>query len=295
MLGTIIWILGAINSLNLIDGADGWAGSIGTIFSITLGLIALINHHYVDAVIAFAIAGALLGFLRYNFPPASIYLGDAGSMVIGLVLGTLALRCSIKQAATVAFAAPLALWAIPLFDSAAAVMRRKLTGRSIYATDRGHIHHRLLTSGLSSTGVLTFIIVLCIITSFGVLGGRLLRQWHDRYRNGHGGAGRPGRYPNFRAQRIVVDQYPVTGPGPVFRPHGRRFRTVGQFLVAAVAGLVAVGKTLVFSARIGRPLSARLDPPECDAAALARGFLRRLEAEGENTSTPFTCGRSIFR
>lgn len=166
---TVIWLLGAINSFNLIDGVDGLAGTVGVIFSATLGIMALMSYQYLDAIIAFALAGALLGFLRYNYAPATIYLGDAGSMFIGLVLGTIALRCSMKQAASLAFAVPIAIWAIPMFDSLAAVMRRKLTGRSIYATDRGHIHHVLLTRGLNATQAVGLIGALCLVTSAGAV------------------------------------------------------------------------------------------------------------------------------
>jgi UDP-GlcNAc:undecaprenyl-phosphate GlcNAc-1-phosphate transferase len=167
----LFWLLASINSFNLIDGVDGLATSVGVIFSVAFGTMALMMGQELDAVIAFILAGALLGFLRYNFAPASIYLGDAGSMIIGLVLGALALRSSTKEAATVAFAAPLAVWAIPMLDSLAAVVRRKLTGRSIYMTDRGHIHHRLLTQGLSTRQAVALISGLCIITSLGSLAG----------------------------------------------------------------------------------------------------------------------------
>jgi UDP-GlcNAc:undecaprenyl-phosphate GlcNAc-1-phosphate transferase len=92
-------------------------------------------------------------------------------MIIGLVLGALALRSSTKEAATVAFAAPLAVWAIPMLDSLAAILRRKLTGRSIYTTDRGHIHHRLLTQGLSTRQAVAMISALCVVTSLGSLAG----------------------------------------------------------------------------------------------------------------------------
>jgi UDP-GlcNAc:undecaprenyl-phosphate GlcNAc-1-phosphate transferase len=173
---TVIWLLGAINSFNLIDGVDGLAGSVGVIFSIALGCMALMFNEYLDAIIAFALAGALLGFLRYNFSPASIYLGDTGSMLIGLVLGTIALRCSMKQAATLAFAAPLAIWSVPMLDSMAAVLRRKLTGRSIYSTDRGHIHHVLLTQGFSAEGAVGLISALCIFTSAGALASLYFEQ-----------------------------------------------------------------------------------------------------------------------
>lgn len=166
----MFWIVAAVNSVNLIDGMDGLATTVGFIFSIALGVMALITRHDLDAIIAFGMAGALLGFLRYNLPPAKIYLGDSGSMLIGVVLGTLALRCQSKEATTIAIAAPLlAMWAIPILDSAAALMRRKLTGRSMYATDRGHIHHRLLTRGLSSVQALALIALLCTITSVGAI------------------------------------------------------------------------------------------------------------------------------
>ena len=84
---------------------------------------------------ASALAGALLGFLRYNFPPASIFLGDAGSMLVGLVLGTLAIESSLKTPATIVLSFPVALLALPIFDTTAAIVRRKLTGRSLYSTD----------------------------------------------------------------------------------------------------------------------------------------------------------------
>jgi UDP-GlcNAc:undecaprenyl-phosphate GlcNAc-1-phosphate transferase len=167
----LFWLLASINSFNLIDGVDGLATCVGVIFSVTIGTMALLLGNELDGVIAFVLAGALLGFLRYNFSPATIYLGDAGSMIIGLVLGALALRSSAKEAATVAFAAPLAIWAIPMLDSLAAVLRRKLTGRSIYVTDRGHIHHRLLTQGLSTRQAVALIAGLCIVTSVGSLAG----------------------------------------------------------------------------------------------------------------------------
>jgi len=173
---TLLWLLGAINSLNLIDGIDGLASGVGVIFSFTFGLMAVQMGSYADAAIAFALGGALLGFLRFNFPPASIYLGDAGSMVIGLVLGTLALRSNLKEAATLAFAAPLVVWAIPLLDSVMALMRRKLTGRSFFSTDRGHIHHRLLTRGFSTPQALGVIMGLCAITAGGALASIYLQN-----------------------------------------------------------------------------------------------------------------------
>ncbi|MGC4005802.1 MAG: MraY family glycosyltransferase [Pirellulales bacterium] len=162
---TMIWLIVSINSFNLIDGVDGLAGTLGTIFCVAFGVMALMMGNTVDGIVAFVLAGAILGFLRYNSNPATIYMGDAGSMFIGLVMGTLAVRSSIKGQAVSIFAAPLAVWAIPILDSSMAVLRRKLTGRSIYATDRGHIHHRLLTRGMSPRQAVAVIGGLSAITS----------------------------------------------------------------------------------------------------------------------------------
>jgi UDP-GlcNAc:undecaprenyl-phosphate GlcNAc-1-phosphate transferase len=167
---TLFWLLGAINSLNLIDGMDGLLGSIGTIVSLAIAALAALHGHWAEAFVAVTLAGAVLGFLRYNLPPASIFLGDGGSMLIGLVVGVLAIRSSLKGPATVALAAPTALLIIPIFDTTAAILRRKLTGRSIYSTDRGHLHHCLLRRGLSQGVALAIVSSLCLLTVLGTLG-----------------------------------------------------------------------------------------------------------------------------
>lgn len=166
---TIFWLLGAINSLNLLDGIDGLATTIGIILCATIAIIALAMNQLGVAVVAAVFVGSLVGFLPFNFPPARMFLGDAGSMLIGLVVGTLAIRGSMKGPATVAMAAPLAIWALPIFDSLAAIMRRKLSGRSIYATDRGHLHHRLMAVFGKNTRVLAVAAVCCAITCAGAL------------------------------------------------------------------------------------------------------------------------------
>jgi UDP-GlcNAc:undecaprenyl-phosphate GlcNAc-1-phosphate transferase len=162
---TLFWLLGAINALNLIDGTDGLAASVGIVLCLALGSMALLTEHYVDAILAAAFAGALAGFLVYNFPPATIFLGDTGSMLIGLMLGALAIHGSLKGPATIALAAPAAIWAVPAFDVAMAILRRKLTGRSIYTTDRGHLHHSLLRRGYGGAGTLAIIGTLCAATA----------------------------------------------------------------------------------------------------------------------------------
>ena len=173
---TVFWLLGAINSLNLLDGIDGLATTIGIILCATIAIIAVIFTQPAVAVVAAVFVGSLVGFLPYNFPPAKMFLGDAGSMLIGLVVGSLAIGGSMKGPATVAMAAPLAIWALPIFDSVAAITRRKLSGRSIYATDRGHLHHRLMAVFGKNTRVLGVVAVCCAVTCAGALVSILMKN-----------------------------------------------------------------------------------------------------------------------
>lgn len=172
----LFWLLGAINSVNLLDGMDGFATTLGIILSVATALIAAVSEHLDVAILAMIFAGSLTGFLWWNLPPAKMFLGDAGSMLIGLVVGTLAIAGSVKGPGTVLLAAPLAVWTIPVLDSAAAILRRRLTGRSVYSTDRSHLHHRLLDRLGSNPKVLAVVAVLCLLTA----GGGLISQF---YRN----------------------------------------------------------------------------------------------------------------
>ena len=166
---TAFLLLGAINSLNLLDGMDGLLGSVGAVICLALAGMAVLAGHWAVAALAAALAGALFGFLRYNLPPASIFMGDCGSMLVGLVVGVLAIEGSLKAPATIALSAPMVLLTLPIFDTTAAIIRRKLTGRSIYTTDRGHLHHCLLRRGFSTWRVLLLVSSFCLLTGAGVL------------------------------------------------------------------------------------------------------------------------------
>jgi len=166
---TILWLLSTINSLNLLDGMDGLLSSVGVIICLALAVMAVLSGHDAAACVAAALAGALVGFLHYNFPPATIFLGDSGSMLVGFVIGALALRGNLKGPATVALVAPVAMLTIPAFDTAAAVIRRKLTGRSLVIADRGHLHHCLLGRGFSTRRALFWISGSCLCTAVGAL------------------------------------------------------------------------------------------------------------------------------
>ncbi|MBA3480948.1 MAG: undecaprenyl/decaprenyl-phosphate alpha-N-acetylglucosaminyl 1-phosphate transferase [Pirellulales bacterium] len=146
---SLFFCLGAINAFNLIDGSDALAASIGAVVCITLGVITVAQGEFGAALLSFGVAGALVGFLRFNAPPARIYLGDTGSMLIGLVVAAVAIGCSIKEQTATVLAVPVAICAIPILDAAAAMVRRITTGQSVFTPDRGHLHHALLLRGLS--------------------------------------------------------------------------------------------------------------------------------------------------
>ena len=166
---TLGWLIGTINAINLLDGADGLVSSVGALLSLTVATLLALNGHLEGSLLAMALAGALLGFLRYNLPPASIYQGDTGSMLIGLVIGALAIHGSIKGSTSVAFAAPLCMMAIPVFDTFAALTRRKLTGQSLFGPDRGHFHHMLLHRGCTVPQMVLIIVGVCFVTCLGSL------------------------------------------------------------------------------------------------------------------------------
>ncbi len=161
------WMLGTTNSINLLDGADGFASTIGIVLSLAVAAMSAILGNTWDAVIAASLAGSLIGFLRLNFPPAKVFLGDSGSMLIGFILGALAIRLTCKEATAYTFLGPVAILAIPFIDTVAAIIRRRLTGRSIYETDRGHLHHELKRKGISNHKMLFYVAVLCTVTAFG--------------------------------------------------------------------------------------------------------------------------------
>ncbi len=173
---TLFWLLGAINAVNLLDGIDGLATMIGLILTLAIGAMAVVTDHLIVSAVALVYAGSLSGFLRFNFPPAKVFLGDAGSMLIGLVIGSLAAQGSLKGPGTVLLVAPVAILLIPILDSTAAILRRTLTGRSIYCGDRGHLHHRLLERFGSHFKVLATVAVFCGFTCAAGLVGVFLKN-----------------------------------------------------------------------------------------------------------------------
>lgn len=155
---TAFWIVGMINSINWIDGLDGLSSGIAVIAAVTLGIISLtveISQPFV-AILCFVLAGALLGFLRWNFFPASVFVGTSGVMFVGYTLAVL----SILGTAKVAVA--LLVLGVPILDTFWIIVRRVASGRSPFSPDRGHIHHRLLDLGLSHVTTVLVIYAICI-------------------------------------------------------------------------------------------------------------------------------------
>jgi UDP-GlcNAc:undecaprenyl-phosphate GlcNAc-1-phosphate transferase len=146
---TLLWVVGVVNAMNLIDGLDGLAGGVGLVAVVTTFGIAVLRGEPLMILFTAALAGALLGFLFYNFNPASIFMGDSGSMFLGFVLATTAIQTNQKSATAVAILVPIVALGVPIADTLFAVVRRAARGAPLFQADRGHIHHRLLTAGFT--------------------------------------------------------------------------------------------------------------------------------------------------
>jgi UDP-GlcNAc:undecaprenyl-phosphate GlcNAc-1-phosphate transferase len=146
---TVFWLILCTNAFNLIDGLDGLAAGVGFLSALTMMLAAILNGDVALCLATAPLAGCLLGFLRYNFNPASIYLGDSGSLLLGFLLGCFGVVWSYKSATLLGMLAPLMTTAIPLADTSLTVIRRFVRNRPLFRPDRGHLHHLLLERGLT--------------------------------------------------------------------------------------------------------------------------------------------------
>ncbi len=163
---TLFFILGCINCINLIDGLDGLAGGISAIYFLTIGIIGfLLGGYELQVTLSFIMLGSCLGFLFHNFNPAKIFMGDTGSMLLGLIISVVALL-GFKAATVSSLIIPILLLAIPILDTVFAVIRRKLKGESISKPDKFHIHHQLLNKDLSQKAVVLIIYVINILFAF---------------------------------------------------------------------------------------------------------------------------------
>ena len=164
---TIVWVLWITNAFNLIDGLDGLAAGSALFSTLVMIVVSLVMKSTTVTVLTIALAGSILGFLRFNFNPATIFLGDCGSLFLGFMLSALALAGSQKAPTMVAVAIPVVSFGLPILDVAIAVLRRFLSGKPLFGADREHIHHKLLSRGLSQRNVV--LILYAVSAAFGLL------------------------------------------------------------------------------------------------------------------------------
>jgi len=155
--GTVIGIVAMINVINLIDGVDGLAAGVCAISAITLAIIALSLDRTAAGVLAALTAGASLGFLRHGFPPATTFMGDTGSNLLGYLLGAVAVQGALKTNAVIALFLPLIILAVPILDTGFVVAKRLKYRRPIYKADRWHFHHRMANIGFSQRRTLLYL------------------------------------------------------------------------------------------------------------------------------------------
>ena len=161
---TLIWIVGLTNAVNLIDGLDGLAAGVSTIAALTLFILCILSSSGLAVVLAAAVAGSCLGFLPRNFNPAEVIMGDTGAQFLGYVLAVSSILGLFKAYALLSVVIVCFVLALPIFDTAFAILRRLLAHKPIYYADRGHLHHRLMDSGYSHKQTVILLYVLSAVS-----------------------------------------------------------------------------------------------------------------------------------
>ncbi|GAB6099493.1 MraY family glycosyltransferase [Halanaerocella petrolearia] len=167
---TLIWMLGTMNVINLIDGLDGLAGGVTVIAAIPLGIFAYQQGQMLAVLMTLSLIGATLGFLRYNFNPAQIFMGDTGSMFLGFMLGVISITGALKSITTVTFIIPILVLGVPIFDTLFAILRRRLVGKPIFKADKNHLHHQLLSLGLTQWQAVIIVYLVSLSLSLVAIG-----------------------------------------------------------------------------------------------------------------------------
>ncbi|MDU4696861.1 MAG: MraY family glycosyltransferase [Paenibacillus sp.] len=157
---TILWIFGVTTVINFSDGLDGLAGGLSAISAVTLFVVALTKGQTNSAMLSIALIGVTLAYLRYNKPPAKVFMGDAGATFLGFMLAVIALDGAFKQATVLSLFIPVLALGVPIFDNLFVVIKRMLQGKSPYVADAGQVHYRLLRAGLNQKQVVMFLYLI---------------------------------------------------------------------------------------------------------------------------------------
>jgi UDP-GlcNAc:undecaprenyl-phosphate GlcNAc-1-phosphate transferase len=158
---TVLWIVGITNAFNLIDGIDGLSAGAALFAMVSLLVFSIVGEMVIPIILLSALAGATLGFLRFNFNPASIYLGDSGSLFLGFMLALLSISGSQKSTTAFAIAVPVVAFGLPVLDTAVTIVRRFVSGTPIFSGDRRHIHHVLIEKGLKPRNAVILLYGVC--------------------------------------------------------------------------------------------------------------------------------------
>ncbi len=169
---TFFWLVSFMNIVNFIDGLDGLAAGVSAIAALSFFFYSLKIGQHFTALLSLAVAGAALGFLRHNFYPAKIFMGDTGSLFLGLVLGAVTVQGVLKSLAAAAFLFPVIVMGVPILDTFFAIVRRFLRKRSITEPDKEHLHHRFLKKGISQRRTVLIIYLWTALLSFSGLSFR---------------------------------------------------------------------------------------------------------------------------
>ncbi len=164
---TVIWIVGITNTINLIDGLDGLAAGVAVIASGYISYAAFLSGQYGVAVAMLAVTGGALGFLPFNFHPAKIFMGDSGSLYLGFMIASISVLGSTKGATLIVTIVPFLALGLPIFDTAFAIIRRWINGTPIMEADKGHLHHRIMATGIGQRR--TVLIMYCISAIMGMV------------------------------------------------------------------------------------------------------------------------------
>ena len=174
VLVTVLWVVAIANIVNFIDGMDGLAAGFCAIAALTFAILSASLSHPDAAAISAIVAGASVGFLRYNFHPASIIMGDCGALMLGYLLATIAIQGVLKTAAAVSLVFPLVVLALPILDTSFVILKRMKYGQPIYQADRSHFHHRFASIGFGQRRTALTLYAWCLVLSAFALAVRFV-------------------------------------------------------------------------------------------------------------------------